>query len=193
MKYRGLEEDLKGLVKIFKACFKRNENPIPRYRGQEIGRRAYDYPYSVASDLNGIGYEAHLDQGRELNEILLSLAWKLGFDYCHVAVVEKRDRDYGVIRSLISSSALKSIKKGHDSYESLYSDEGIICGVIDSIITQLRIIRASDLSGIDVRDALRDLRANQDLRDILEIKKDKYGQEYSIENEDWFRKHGNID
>jgi hypothetical protein len=49
------------------------------------------------------------------------------------------------------------------------SEEGVTIGLIDSIMTQAAVLNTRDLSSHDVKEALKDLRANKNLKFLLNL------------------------
>lgn len=48
------------------------------------------------------------------------------------------------------------------------SEVGITVGLIDSIITAARVLAGREKSSMEVREALKDLRADEDIKDLIE-------------------------
>lgn len=48
------------------------------------------------------------------------------------------------------------------------SEEGVTIGLIDAIITQARILRRRQFDAYHIREALKDLRSDEDLQWLLE-------------------------
>lgn len=109
--YRNVEDDIKGLVKVFRKCFDRNDNPIPLYKGQDIERKAHD-GFKIKDRLKpgkdefeGMRYET--EQGRDLVDVLLSGAFQLGYDLCCVTKVEELQKHQELIGHILDELKTK--------------------------------------------------------------------------------------
>ena len=98
--YRNIETDLKGLVKIHNVCFKLENIEIPLYVGQEVKPSIYNNGL-ISDNLNGEKYQWHIENGRNLGEILLAQAYNLGYDLCLDNEINMRDAIIETQRLLI--------------------------------------------------------------------------------------------
>jgi len=87
---RNIETDLKGLVKIHNECFKLEKTKIPLYNGQEVKPSLYNNGL-ISDNINGEKYQWHIDNGRNLGDILLAMAYNLGYDSCLENEIKTRD------------------------------------------------------------------------------------------------------
>jgi hypothetical protein len=64
----------------------------------------------------------------------------------------------------------KKIKPMNDATEThtdCRSETGVTVGLIDAVITMVRLLTERDLSAPEVQEALKDLRQDEDLRKVL--------------------------
>jgi hypothetical protein len=55
-----------------------------------------------------------------------------------------------------------------ETYGDCRSTEGVTTGLIDGVITLARVLATRDLTSLAVREALADLRADEDIARLLE-------------------------
>lgn len=53
------------------------------------------------------------------------------------------------------------------------SEAGVTIGLVDGIIATCRVLVARDLSAPEMREALKDLRADEDLRTLLTVEREE--------------------
>ena len=87
---RNIETDLKWLVKIHNKCFKLENTEIPLYNGQEVKPSIYNNGL-ISDNINGEKYQWHIDNDRNLGEILLAMSYNLGYDACLENEIKMRD------------------------------------------------------------------------------------------------------
>lgn len=164
---RNIEDDLKGLIKFFKKCFTRNNEDVPKYSGQLIESNTFD-DYSIKASLNpkSEAYKYHLERGRDLSVILLSCAYQLGFDCCYVKELKPLNR-FIKMTNAGNSDIIKSIRKSQQSFTFSDTEDGIAVGLIDAIITISNVLSKMDLNSMETRDALKDLKSNDNLKNLL--------------------------
>lgn len=165
---RNVEDDIRGLLKVFRRTFDRNESEIPKYTGQECEQKFIDRPFNIKSNLNGKGYEYHIEEGRKLEDILLSSAYQLGYDLCQVTKVEGMSAIISMFNS-VNSDRLSDIRNSHSSTSVADTSDGVTIGIIDAILTLLKVLKGRDFSSMDVNDAMKDLKENEDLKDLLKL------------------------
>lgn len=158
-KYRCLEDDLKGLKRLFRKCFTRNDNNIPAYRGQQVGRKHHDLGANIKSQLNGKGYDYHIEQGRDLTDILMGTAYQLGYDACYISKAEPYHFVMQAQGAIIhrDKDAKLALAKGQDMFEGLEVQDGRLVSIVDAMITMLDILERNNTVSGDAMLATTDL------------------------------------
>jgi hypothetical protein len=155
---RDIESDLKGLESIFRKCFKRNERPVPPYKGQDIQRKHYDGFLIAERFKPGSEANEYETERRDLVQMLLGAAYQLGYDLCYVTKYQEAADTNKAIGEVI-----QALKEKHEADSLL---------IVESLINMAKLLPAVQYMNVDKKlsHAISDLRENTELLELLNKK-----------------------